>query len=90
MSWWRVAGEVQQAALGGLPRGLVAVLLYYDGRASLVNALRALLQATDGRTWALTAAADQLTAVASSFTHQLLADGLVPKILGGRVGGGEG
>lgn len=35
----------------GLPRGLVAVLLYYDGRRALVQALKELVMARDGVCW---------------------------------------
>ena len=35
----------------GLPRGLVAVLLYYDGRKAIVSALRDLFQVTNGVSW---------------------------------------
>ena len=44
-------GEAQLANYPGLTRGLVAVLLFYDGQRSLVTALRALTQAREGRTW---------------------------------------
>ena len=37
----------------GLTRGLVAVLLYHDGRRSLVASLRSLIQAREGVAWTL-------------------------------------
>ena len=37
----------------GLTRGLVAVLLYHDGRRCLVSALRSLIQAREGVAWTL-------------------------------------
>ncbi|KAI8429413.1 hypothetical protein MSG28_000056 [Choristoneura fumiferana] len=39
----------------GLPRGLLAVVLYYDGRRALVQALKELLTARDGVCWKLLA-----------------------------------
>lgn len=35
----------------GLSRGLVAVLLYYDGKKALVHSLRDLFRATNGISW---------------------------------------
>ena len=76
-----VPGESQGPFFPGYPRGLVAVLLYYDGRVSLVNALRALIQSRPGRTWSLDLPED-LVAITTRFTDQIMADGLVNKILG--------
>ncbi|KAK2179080.1 hypothetical protein NP493_515g00009 [Ridgeia piscesae] len=75
-----LAGENQQPYFPGLSRGLVAVVLYYDGRASLVNALRTLIQARNGRTWSL-ALSEDLVALATKFTNQLVDAGLTAKIL---------
>ena len=61
-----------------LTRGLVAVLLYYDGRCSMVGSLRTLIQAREGVSWALNQATVNLV---TSFTDELFADGLVKKIL---------
>ena len=44
-------GEDQLPRYPGLTRGLVAVLLYYDGRKSLVQALRTLIAGRPGVTW---------------------------------------
>jgi nuclear pore complex protein Nup205 len=74
-------GENQRPYFPGLTRGLVAVTLYYDGRASLVNALRALFQAHDGRTWSLGLSGD-LAELVTKYTDQLLDEGLVNRILG--------
>lgn len=66
----------------GLTRGLVAVLLYYDGRKCLVNSLRTLLQSREGRTWTMELT-PELTNIITQFTDQLLTkDALVNKILG--------
>lgn len=63
-----------------LTRGLVAVLLYYDGRCSLVASLRTLIQAREGISWTL--GLNQATVnLVTSFTDDLFSDGLVKKIL---------
>lgn len=59
----------------------MAVVLYYDGRASVVNSLRALIQAREGRTFTLNLN-DDVVHVATKFTDQLMAEGLTTKILG--------
>ena len=73
--------ENQQPYFPGLTRGLVAVLLYYDGRASLVSALKILIQSREGRTWTMGLPED-LCAMATKFTDQLLDEGLINRILG--------
>ena len=65
----------------GLTRGLVAVILYYDGRTSVVNSLRTLIQAREGRTYTLGLGED-LISTATKFTDQLMSEGLTTKILG--------
>lgn len=35
----------------GLPRGLVAIILYYDGHRALVHALKEIVMARDGVCW---------------------------------------
>lgn len=46
-------GEHQQPHFPGLTRGLVAVLLYWDGKRCIANSLRALIQSRQGKTWTL-------------------------------------
>ncbi|XP_071446352.1 nuclear pore complex protein Nup205-like [Hetaerina americana] len=48
-----MTAERQMPCHPGLPRGLVAVLLYYDGRAALAGALCTLVRARRGVTWDL-------------------------------------
>lgn len=57
------------------------MLLFYDGRRSLVSSLRSLLQAREGHTWTLGLPSDVVHLV-THFTSQLLEDKLVHKILG--------
>lgn len=46
-------GEHQQPHFPGLTRGLVAVLLYWDGKRCIANSLRTLIQSRQGKTWTL-------------------------------------
>jgi len=75
-------GEAQQSYYPGLSRGLVSILLYYDGKACVVHALRLLLQASAGRTWALPGLSADVIATVTSFTESLINDGLISKLLG--------
>ena len=56
------------------------MLLYYDGRSSLVSTLRTLIQARKGRTWSLGLPEDILSVI-MNFTVQLMNEGLATKIL---------
>lgn len=69
-----LAGEQQQPNFPGLTRGLVAVVLYHDGRRCLVSALRTLIQSREGITWTLGLYED-LTQLATKFTDELLEQG---------------
>lgn len=64
----------------GLPRGLVAILLYYDGRKTLVTTLKQLFQARQGISWC-TEASQDVTAFITNYTDALVADGLLNKII---------
>ncbi|XP_071834158.1 nuclear pore complex protein Nup205-like isoform X2 [Apostichopus japonicus] len=75
-----LAGEQEQPRFPGYSRGLVAVLLYYDGRASLLNSLQLLIQARKGRTWSFEIE-EEITELATEFTDDLMKDGLTKKIL---------
>ena len=74
-------GEEQLPRYPGLTRGLVAVLLYYDGRAAIVQALRALVAATPGLSWSTDTAPDIAELVKETSTG-LMKDGLTDVILG--------
>uniref|UniRef100_A0A1E1X6K7 Putative nuclear pore complex protein n=1 Tax=Amblyomma aureolatum TaxID=187763 RepID=A0A1E1X6K7_9ACAR len=65
-----LAAQQQLPLFPELTRGLVAVLLYYDGRRALVNALRTLVQVTEGRTWTVGLNADVLATV-TKYTYGL-------------------
>eukprot|EP00095_Tigriopus_kingsejongensis_P011855 maker-scaffold180_size281610-snap-gene-0.27 protein:Tk11855 transcript:maker-scaffold180_size281610-snap-gene-0.27-mRNA-1 annotation:"nuclear pore complex protein nup205" len=74
-------GEEQLNQYPGLTRGLVAVLLYYDGRKSLVQSLRTLIQGRSGVTWTLELP-EEISELVMDFTDELVEGGLVEKILG--------
>lgn len=69
-----LAGEQQQPNFPGLTRGLVAVLLYHDGRRCLVSALKTLIQSREGITWTMGLNED-LPQLATKFTDELLHEG---------------
>ncbi|GFN90055.1 nuclear pore complex protein nup205-like [Plakobranchus ocellatus] len=75
-----MAGDLQLPNYPGLTRGLVAVLLFYDGQRSLVAALRALAQARAGRTWTV-GVSQEMQNLISSFMDELLAEGIVGTII---------
>ncbi|RUS70914.1 hypothetical protein EGW08_021327, partial [Elysia chlorotica] len=75
-----MAGELQLPNYPGLTRGLVAVLLFYDGQRSLVAALRALTQARAGRTWTV-GVSSEMQSLISGFVDELLKGGVVGTII---------
>lgn len=76
-----LAAQQQLPLFPELTRGLVAVMLYYDGRRALVNALRTLVQVTEGRTWTVGLNADVLATV-TKYTNGLRdEDGVLARAL---------
>jgi nuclear pore complex protein Nup205 len=75
-----LAGERHQSDFPTLSRGLVAVLLYYDGRRNLVTSLRSLIQARDGISWTL-GLTPNVVELVTSYTDSLFKDGLFGKII---------
>ena len=66
-----VAGEQQQPRYPGWSRGLVAVILYHDGRRVFLQCLDALVQARRGRNWQV-GVSDELSTLATNFTDGLI------------------
>ncbi|XP_050357283.1 nuclear pore complex protein Nup205 [Nymphalis io] len=66
----------QSSRRPGLARGLLAVLLYYDGKRALVQALRELVMARDGVSWSISAR-EEVVSYVSRYVGQLVADGLL-------------
>ena len=54
--------------------GLVAILLYHDGRRCLLSALRTLLQSREGLTWTLELD-EEMSELVMNFTKQMIDDG---------------
>ncbi|XP_043823780.1 nuclear pore complex protein Nup205 isoform X1 [Dromiciops gliroides] len=75
-----LAGEHQQPHFPGLTRGLVAVLLYWDGKRCIANSLKALIQSRRGKTWTLELS-PELVSMTTRFTDELMEQGLTHKIL---------
>ena len=74
-------GEEQLPQYPGLTRGLVAVILYYDGRKALVQALKILMSGRPGLTWSIEAPAE-ITDIVTEVTDSLMEAGLTETILG--------
>lgn len=72
--------QTQMANYPDLPRGVVAVLLYYDGRKALVTALKILVKARKGNLWTVVTQ-QRISDFVTTFTDELLQDGLILKIL---------
>ncbi|XP_063336207.1 nuclear pore complex protein Nup205 isoform X3 [Pelmatolapia mariae] len=75
-----LAGEQQQPYFPGLTRGLVAVLLYWDGKLCMANSLRTLIQSRQGKTFTLDLSGE-LVALTTRFTDELMSQGLTKRIL---------
>uniref|UniRef100_A0A4W4E6A7 Nucleoporin 205 n=1 Tax=Electrophorus electricus TaxID=8005 RepID=A0A4W4E6A7_ELEEL len=75
-----LAGEHQQPHFPGLTRGLVAVLLYWDGKRCVANSLRSLILSRHGKTFTLDLGTD-LVNLTTRFTDELMAHGLTKQIL---------
>jgi len=73
-------GEEQLPQYPGLTRGLVAVILYYDGRKAVVQALRTLMAGRPGLTWS-SDAPQEITDLVTEATNSLMAGGLTDTIL---------
>uniref|UniRef100_A0A1B0A9W8 Nuclear pore complex protein Nup205 n=1 Tax=Glossina pallidipes TaxID=7398 RepID=A0A1B0A9W8_GLOPL len=57
----------------GLPRGIIAILLYYDGRKAIATSLRDLFQVTNGVCW-ISELPKKLTSIITSFTQSIVED----------------
>ncbi|KAM4037197.1 nuclear pore complex protein Nup205 isoform 2-T2 [Anomaloglossus baeobatrachus] len=75
-----LAGEHQQPHFPGLTRGLVAVLLYWDGKRCVANSLCTLIQSRKGKTFTMDLS-PEVEAMTTRFTDDLMDSGLAQKIL---------
>jgi nuclear pore complex protein Nup205 len=72
--------EQQMQHFPNLTRGLVAVMLYYDGRKSICDTLCLLAQARSGVSWEFPSPCDGR--LIAAYMDQLVANNLVGNILG--------
>jgi nuclear pore complex protein Nup205 len=72
--------QQQMPQYPGLPRGLVAILLYYDGRKAIVSALKDLMQARLGVSWC-TDASNDITMLVTNYTDSLVSEGILKRII---------
>uniref|UniRef100_A0A8C8ICE6 Uncharacterized protein n=1 Tax=Oncorhynchus tshawytscha TaxID=74940 RepID=A0A8C8ICE6_ONCTS len=75
-----LAGENQQHHFPGLSWGLVAVLLYWDGKLCVANSLRSLIQCLHCKTFTLELS-EELLALTTHFTDELMSQGLTTCLL---------
>lgn len=71
--------QIRMSYYPGLPRGLVAVLLYYERRKALVTSLRYLVQARSGVQWCVDMK-PEVEKFVTSYTDQLMEGGLFNSI----------
>ena len=72
--------QQQMALHPGLPRGLVAILLYYDGRKAITATLKELFKARNGISWCTDAAPEVINTI-TQFTDQLVQEGVLEKLV---------
>lgn len=72
--------QTQMANYPDLPRGVIAVLLYYDGRKALVTTLKALVKARKGNLWTVVTS-QKMSDFVTSYTDELMRDGILIKIM---------
>lgn len=75
------SAQQQMPHYPGLPRGLVAILLYYDGRKALVSSLKELMQGRYGISWCLTDASHDIIQLITNFTNELVEEGILDKVI---------
>ncbi|XP_066259964.1 nuclear pore complex protein Nup205 [Euwallacea similis] len=72
--------QLQMPSYPGLARGLVAILLYYDGQKALLTSLLYLVQARNGVQWSLNVK-PELSRFITDYTDQLMEGGIFKRIL---------
>lgn len=75
------SAQLQMSFYPGLPRGLVAVLLYYTARKTLVCALRLLVNARSGVLWRTDNMREDVEKIVMEYTNELLKNGIITRIL---------
>lgn len=74
-----ISAQHQISNYPGLPRGLVAILLYYDGRKTLTACLKDLMQARNGISWTTEGASKEILHSITKFTDDLAAEGILKR-----------
>lgn len=75
-----ITGENQLSRYPNMTRGTIAVFYYYDGRLSMVNALKTLLEARNGRTWTSKVSRD-MSRFISKYTDELKSDNIIARCI---------
>ena len=75
------AAEEERTIYPGIPRGLIAVLFYYDSRVRLANALKTLVQARQGISWVLLPDNEELALSITRYLEPILNISMVDRIL---------
>ncbi|XP_070506318.1 nuclear pore complex protein Nup205 [Chironomus tepperi] len=73
--------QQQMPQYPGLPRGLVAILLYYDGRKTLTSALKDLMQARLGISWCTDGVSLDIIQLVTAYTDSLVGEGVLKKCI---------
>lgn len=73
--------QLQMSFYPGLPRGLVAVILYYTARKNLAWALRLLVNARAGVLWRMQDIRSDVEKLILEYTNELLKNGLITRLL---------
>ncbi|XP_064113879.1 nuclear pore complex protein Nup205-like isoform X1 [Macrobrachium nipponense] len=75
------AAEEERTIYPGIPRGLIAVLFYYDSRVHLANALKTLVQARQGISWVLLPDNEELSISITRYLEPILNISMVDRII---------
>lgn len=75
------SAEEESTLYPGVPRGLIAILFYYDSRVNLAHALKTLVQARQGISWVLLPDNEELSQSITRYLEPILNISLVDRIL---------
>ncbi|XP_045608227.1 nuclear pore complex protein Nup205 [Procambarus clarkii] len=75
------SAEEESTLYPGVPRGLIAILFYYDSRVNLAHALKTLVQARQGISWVLLPDNEELSQSITRYLQPILNISLVDRIL---------
>lgn len=73
--------QLQMSFYPGLPRGLVAVVLYYTARKTIAYALRLLVNARSGVLWRTDDMREDVEQLVMDYTNELLKNGIITRLL---------